>query len=222
MVCKKEMEMVRNTNESVGSLRPRPKKSLNDLAHELAAMLFTPLARWLQRINVSPNAITVFGFVFNLFAGGVLALGKLQLGAVLVIIGGALDGIDGLLARLSGQTSSYGAFLDSVLDRWSEVVVFLGLLFWHLRVDMPTEVILIYVALASSLLVSYTRARAEGVGAQCKRGLFTRFERIVVLVAGLILNQVTIALWVLAVFATFTAVQRIYFSWKYIKDNGIS
>ena len=214
--------MVRNSNESVSNLRQRSKKSVDDSAHELAATLFAPVAKWVQRINVSANTVTVFGFVFNLFAGGVLAMGKMQLGAILVIIGGLLDGVDGLLARLSGQASSFGAFLDSVLDRWSESVVFLGLLIWHVRADMPVEVILIYISLASSLLVSYTRARAEGIGAQCKRGLFTRLERVVVLVAGLILKQVTIALWILAVFATFTALQRIYFTWKYIKGNHIS
>ncbi len=213
--------MVRDSGESVGSLRPRSKKTLNDSAHELAALLFGPLARWLQRMNMSANAVTVFGFAFNVFGGIVLAFGKMQLAAVLITIGGLLDGIDGLLARLSGQASSYGAFLDSVLDRWSESVVFLGLLWWYLRADMPVEVILIYVSLASSLLVSYTRARAEGVGAQCKRGLFTRLERVVVLIAGLVLNQVPVVLWILAVFATWTALQRIYFTWKYIKVNHI-
>jgi CDP-diacylglycerol--glycerol-3-phosphate 3-phosphatidyltransferase len=179
------------------------------------------LARWLQRMNVSANAVTVFGFILNLLAGGVLMMGKMQLAAVLIVAGGLLDGLDGLLARLSDQVSPFGAFFDSVLDRWSESIVFLGLLVWYQRAGMPVEVILIYISLASSLLVSYTRARAEGVGAQCKRGLFTRLERVVVLVAGLVLQQVTIALWILAAFATITALQRIYFTWKYIQDHAI-
>jgi CDP-diacylglycerol--glycerol-3-phosphate 3-phosphatidyltransferase len=214
--------MARNSNESVGSLRQRSKKSLNDLAHELVATLFTPLAKWLQRMGVSANTVTLFGFIFNLFAGGVLVMGKMQLAAILIIVGGLLDGLDGLLARVSDQVSVFGAFFDSVLDRWSESVVFLGLLLWYQRTGLSAEVILIYISVVSSLLVSYTRARAEGVGAQCKRGLFTRLERVVVLIAGLVLQQVTIALWVLAVFATITALQRIYFTYKYIKNDAIN
>lgn len=214
--------MDREADESVGRLRQQANKSLNDLAHDLVATLFTPVARWLQRMNVSANLVTVLGFVLNVCAGGVLVIGRLQLAAILIAVGGTLDGLDGLLARLSGQVSSFGAFFDSVLDRWSESVVFLGLLVWYQRADMTVEVILIYVALVSSLLVSYTRARAEGVGAQCNRGLFTRLERVVVLVAGLVLQQVTIALWILAVFATFTAVQRIYLTWRYIRDHKIA
>ena len=212
--------MDRNSDESIGSLRQQPK-SLNDLAHDLVTTLFTPLARCLQRMRVSANTVTVLGFILNLCAGGVLVMGRMQFAAVLIAVGGLLDGLDGLLARLSGQVSSFGAFFDSVLDRWSEGVVFLGLLIWYQRADMTVEVILIYISLVSSLLVSYTRARAEGVGAQCKRGLFTRLERVVVLVAGLVLRQVTIALWILAVFATFTAVQRIYLTWRYIRDHEI-
>ncbi|MBN1579465.1 MAG: CDP-alcohol phosphatidyltransferase family protein [Anaerolineae bacterium] len=214
--------MARNSNESVGSLRQRSKRSLNDQAHELVATLFTPLAKWLQQMGVSANTVTLFGFIFNLLAGGVLVMGKIQLAAILITVGGLLDGLDGLLARVSAQVSPFGAFFDSVLDRWSEIVVFLGLLLWYQRAGLPVEVVLIYIAMASSLLVSYTRARAEGVGAQCKRGLFTRLERVVVLVAGLVLQQVTIALWILAVFATITALQRIYFTWKYIKGNAIN
>lgn len=207
-------------NDSVGSLS-RPKKSLNDMAHDLTATLFTPLARWLQRIGISANVVTVVAFAFNAIAGALLALGRMQMAGALIAIGGLLDGIDGLLARVSGQTSRYGAFLDSVLDRWSESMVFLGLLIWYLNSGSPAGVILTYVVLASSLLVSYTRARAEGIDVPCKEGIFTRLERVVVLVAGLILNQVIVVLWILAVFATFTALQRIYYTWKYVKEHHI-
>lgn len=211
-----------NSNESVGSLEDRPKKSLNDLAHDLAAAVLTPSARWLNKIGISANAVTAFALILNALGGAVLALGRFQLGALLVAVGGVLDGLDGLLARVSQNTSPFGAFLDSVLDRWSEVLAFLGLLIWYARMGGVMEVILIYFALASSLLVSYTRARAEGVGAQCKGGAFTRLERVIVFVAGLVLNQITIALWILAVFATFTAVQRIYLTWKYINENPVA
>ena len=90
---------------------------------------------------------------------------------------------------------------------------------WYSRSEMQMYEILSIVALASSLLVSYTRARAEGIGAECRRGLFTRLERVVVLVAGLVLGQMTIALWVIAVLSTLTALQRIYYTWQYVREN---
>ncbi len=210
--------MTRDTEESVGSL-PR-RKSLNDWAHDLAAWLFTPLARWLERVGISANAVTLLGFILNLAGGVALAWGyPSQIAAFLIIAGGILDGLDGLLARLSGQVTAFGAFFDSVLDRWSETVVFIGLVIGYLDMGQSVEIVLACVALASSLLVSYTRARAEGVGAQCREGFFTRFERVVVLVAGLMFNLIPLALGVLAVFATFTAIQRIYITWRYLQQH---
>ncbi len=205
----------------VNGLKKRPAKSLSDSAREVVGVLFLPLARWADRVGISANAVTVLGFVLNAIGGVMLSMGRFGLAAVLITLGGTLDGLDGLIARAAGKVSPFGAFLDSVLDRWSETVAFLGLLIWYLQAGKSAEVILIYVALASSLLVSYTRARAEGIGAQCKGGAFTRLERVIVFVAGLILNQMTIALWILAIFATLTALQRIYLTWKYIKNNPI-
>jgi len=183
------------------------------------ALVFTPLIRVLRRANVSPNAITVFGFALGLFGGVALALGYWRVAIVLIVASGLLDGVDGLLARQSQRVTRFGAFLDSVLDRWSDSALFLGLLIWYSSLDMHIQVILASTALASSLLVSYTRARAEGVGAQCKRGLFTRLERFIVLVAGLVLNLMTVALCVVAVLSTLTAIQRIYYTSEYIKAN---
>jgi len=211
--------MLRKANESVGSLRQPTQKSATDWAHEWMALVFTPLIRVLRRANVSPNAITVFGFALGLFGGVALALGYWRVAIVLIVASGLLDGVDGLLARQSQRVTRFGAFLDSVLDRWSDSALFLGLLIWYSSLDMHIQVILASTALASSLLVSYTRARAEGVGAQCKRGLFTRLERFIVLVAGLVLNLMTVALCVVAVLSTLTAIQRIYYTSEYIKAN---
>lgn len=211
--------MSSDLDPSIGSLKERQTKSLSDMARELVRVLFSPLARWADQVGISANAVTVFGFILNALGGVALALGRFYVGAALIALGGTLDGLDGLIARAAGKVTPFGAFLDSVLDRWSEVMAFGGLLFWYTHAGKSTEVFLIYVALASSLLVSYTRARAEGIGAQCKGGAFTRLERVIVFVAGLILDQMTIALWILAVFATLTALQRIYLTWKYIKNN---
>lgn len=210
--------MLRNANESVDSL-PRPiRKSLTDWAHE-SMVAFTPLARLLQRMNVSPNTITLFAFAFSVLGGVLLALGHWKASAAVIAFAGLLDGVDGLLARLTQQTSRFGAFLDSVLDRWSDSAFYIGLLIWYSQQGAHVQEILVIVSLASSLLVSYTRARAEGIGAQCRRGLFTRLERFIALVAGLVLNQMTIALYVVAILSTFTAVQRVYYTWKYVRTH---
>ena len=214
-----DKRVLRKTNESAEQMRQPAKKSLTDLAHEWMAILFAPLARVLQRLHVTPNMITVLGAALGVGGGVALALGNWPVAVGLLVVSGFLDGVDGLLARYSQQASLFGAFLDSVLDRWSDSSIFIGLLIWYSRAGMQTQVALAGISLASSVLVSYTRARAEGVGAQCKRGLFTRLERFAAVLAGLVLNQMGIALWVIAVLSTFTALQRIYFTSKYIGEN---
>ncbi|HEX9116884.1 MAG TPA: CDP-alcohol phosphatidyltransferase family protein, partial [Anaerolineae bacterium] len=108
----------------------------------------------------------------------------------------------------------FGAFLDSTLDRWAEVLIYGALVWTSLKAHQDQGVMLATAAMAFSLLVSYTRARAEGVGLRCKDGLFTRFERLAVLIAGLILNQVQIALWIITLLAGITALQRIWLTWQ--------
>jgi CDP-diacylglycerol--glycerol-3-phosphate 3-phosphatidyltransferase len=216
---RKASPMFSDANEPASSLSQSRKRSLTDWAHEWMTILFTPVSKCLQRLNISPNAITVLGLIFGLGGGVALATGYWKVAAGLIIVSGFMDGIDGLLARQSQKITPFGAFLDSVLDRWSDSAIFLGLVIWYSRMGMQPQVILAGVALASSLLVSYTRARAEGIGAQCKRGWFTRLERIITLVAGLILNLMNVALWVLAVLSTFTAIQRIYYTARYVQTH---
>jgi CDP-diacylglycerol--glycerol-3-phosphate 3-phosphatidyltransferase len=207
--------MLRNVNEVANRL----KNPTSDWAHELMEIAFAPLVKVLQRLNISPNAITICGMALSLLAGVFLALGQRWIALGFIVLSGFLDGFDGLLARQTQRTSRFGAFLDSVLDRWSDSALLLGLLSWYSGQGLHTETILSGTALASSLLVSYTRARAEGIGAQSRRGLCTRLERFVLLIAGLVLNQMTIALWVLSILSTFTALQRIYFTWKYVEAH---
>ncbi len=207
--------MSRNADGSAPSLA----KSPTDLAHELMPVFFSPLARGLERLNISPNTITVIGAGLALLGGAALALDRRYAALVLIVLSGFMDGMDGLLARQTQRTTRFGAFLDSVLDRWADSAILIGLSLHYLQLERHTEVVLASVALAASLLVSYTRARAEGVGAQCRRGLFTRLERFITLVTGLVLNQMTIALWVWATLSLFTAGQRIYYTWKYIREN---
>jgi CDP-diacylglycerol--glycerol-3-phosphate 3-phosphatidyltransferase len=209
--------MSRNENDRTGSLSLPRSKSLSDWMRSHLSSLLVPLAHWLDQVGISPNAITVCGVLLSLCAGIVLAFGYWTAGAALIAASGFMDGLDGLLARYAKKSTQFGAFLDSVLDRWSDGAIFIGVLAWYARADMPAYAILSSVALLTSLLVSYTRARAEGIGAQCRRGLFTRLERLVAVVIGLVLHQMTVALWVIAVLSTFTALQRIYFTYKYVK-----
>ena len=188
--------------------------TLTDLARKWMRWLLEPLARLINRTGISPNLLTVMGFVLTVGVAYVLATGHLQIGGVLLALAGLFDALDGTLARLAGRRSRFGAFLDSTVDRFSEAVIFMGLLVHYTQHGGRQESFLIYATLVGSLMVSYARARAESIGIECKGGVLTRFERAVVLVVGLILNQMLITLWIMAVLSNFTALQRIYLVWR--------
>jgi len=188
--------------------------TLTDLVRKWMRWLLDPLARLINRTGISPNLLTVMGFVLTVGVAYVLATGHLQIGGVLLALAGLFDALDGTLARLAGRRSRFGAFLDSTVDRFSEAVIFMGLLVHYTQHGGRQESFLIYATLVGSLMVSYARARAESIGIECKGGVLTRFERAVVLVVGLILNQMLITLWIMAVLSNFTALQRIYLVWR--------
>ncbi len=190
------------------------RPTLTDLARKWLSWLLEPLARLIIRTGISPNLLTVIGFVLTVGVAYVLATGHLQIGGVLLIVAGTFDALDGTVARLADRKSRFGAFLDSTVDRLSEAVLFLGLLVYYTRQGGRPESFLIYATIVGSLMVSYARARAESLGIECKRGILTRFERTVVLVVGLILDQMLIALWIMAVLSNFTALQRMYHVWR--------
>ncbi|UCC78029.1 MAG: CDP-alcohol phosphatidyltransferase family protein [Anaerolineales bacterium] len=171
---------------------------------------------------MSPNSLTMVGYVLSLLVMYVLATGQLQLGGVLVAVAAMFDALDGAVARAMGTTSTFGAFFDSVIDRYSEATVLFGLLLWYQGRAAEQEVALIYVTLLGSLMVSYARARAEGLGIACKVGWLTRFERVALLSIGLILQHVRLVLWVMAVLTNVTALQRVYHVWRVSRaeDDG--
>jgi len=175
---------------------------------ERARRAIAPLVSVLARLGLTPNMLTVTGVVLNAGVGAVIAAGFVQVGGFLLILTSAFDLLDGALAKATGRGSKFGAFLDSTLDRYSEAFVLLGLLWLSVQRNLTADVFLVYIVIVGSLMVSYTRARAEGLGLECRVGLFGRPERIAVLCLGLILNLVTIALIILAALTHFTAVQR--------------
>lgn len=171
-------------------------------------VLLESIARPIARTGLSPNALTLCGFLATAGVAYVLALGHERVAGLLLIPVALLDALDGALARLTGKATAFGAFFDSTLDRFAEIALYLGLLYLYRGAVL--EMVLIYLAITGSLMVSYARARAEGLGIECKVGLFTRLERLAVLVVGLILEQTLLALIVLAIFSNLTALQRIW------------
>ncbi|MGC9435573.1 MAG: CDP-alcohol phosphatidyltransferase family protein [Methanomicrobiales archaeon] len=175
----------------------------------LRARVDGPLARVAGvagRIGLTPNRLTAAGFLLMAGAGLLCAGGRFVGAGLLVVLSGACDALDGSLARLRGSETTFGAFLDSFLDRYGEIALFAGLLVWY--AGSPTESFLVFAAVTGSLMVSYARARAEGAGIACCIGLCTRLERMAILIAGLVSGFMIVALAILTVLTHTTALQR--------------
>lgn len=183
-------------------------------ARDVSRPALEAAGRWLAKWNISPDAVTYLGLVLTIGVAVLAAMGEIRWAGVAYIVAALCDALDGTLARVSGKGSRFGAFLDSSIDRFEESIVFLGLSIYYARVGGLYEIPLILVVSVGSLMVSYTRARAEAVGVACKVGFMTRPPRVVVMIAGMILDQVLIALIVLAITSLFTAFHRMYHVWK--------
>jgi CDP-diacylglycerol--glycerol-3-phosphate 3-phosphatidyltransferase len=200
--------------------------NLPDIRRNLAYRITSPLVRILSKSGIAPNTLTLTNLALNIVAAYVIATGHFLLGGVLVLVSGLFDLLDGALARFTKQTTKFGAVLDSTVDRISEAATLCGLLIWYVPQEGTTlEIVLVLVVLIGSFLVSYIRARAEGVGWQCQVGLFTRAERVIVLAVGLLVNRILVhgvfvALCVLAVFVFITVVQRLIYIWKQARIEG--
>lgn len=174
-----------------------------------------PLAGFVADLGVPPTAITVGGLVFSVLAALSLGTGHLPRAAILLLVAGVCDMIDGAAARAGNTASSRGAFLDSTIDRYSDAVVLLGALHYYLvRSPSGPEALtagVILVALAGSMLTSYTRARAEAIGQDCRVGIAERSERMILLILGALFgpDALRVALWVLAIVSHVTAIQRV-------------
>lgn len=167
-----------------------------------------PLVEWLAERQVTPNQVTAAALALSLLAALCIGAGWLRLGAVVLIVAGLGDLVDGMLARATDQTSPFGAFFDSTLDRLSEGAVLAAVASRFASDGRPLLVALVVVALLGSLLVSYTRARAEALGVECAVGLMSRAERMVLLIAGLLLGLLGPAILLLAVLTLYTVGQR--------------
>jgi CDP-diacylglycerol---glycerol-3-phosphate 3-phosphatidyltransferase len=170
-----------------------------------------PVANFLLKLGVTPNMITALGFLLSGVTAFFAATGHFTVAGILLVVGGPLDVVDGTMARMIGKPSAYGAFIDSVTDRYSELVVLGGLLYYYAVNQNTVACLLVFLAAAGSVLVSYIKSRAESVGYTAKVGILSRVERIIVLAPCLVFNIPIVAMWILAIGANFTAIQRLLF-----------
>lgn len=190
--------------------------NLSQARHIVEERTTVHLVNILSGTRITPNTLTIAGFLVSVAAGVAIAVEYLLLGGGLVIFSGIFDMLDGSLARAKGQNTKFGALLDSTLDRLGEAVVLSGLLFLYLDKDLTLEPILIYITFVTSVSVSYVRARAEGLGLKCEVGIFTRAERVIVLTLGIFLTHwideaIVVALSILATLAFVTVLQRLIY-----------
>lgn len=188
-----------------------------------ADYLTRPAARFLARTSITPNTITWSGFLLSVGAAALIATGYPFTAGFVVLVAGLFDLLDGALARLTNQVTRFGAILDSTIDRLAEAALLLGILILFAREQSFLGILLAGIALPGSFLVSYIRARAEAAGLECQVGLFTRGERVIVLVLGLLLSRfdyaLITALGILILFSFITVVQRIFHVWRQTKAD---
>jgi phosphatidylglycerophosphate synthase len=183
--------------------------------------VFDPVARLLLRMGARPNHMTVLGLGVSVAAAYVFSVGRLRWGAVLLAVAGLFDFFDGAVARLAGSDSDYGAFLDSVVDRYSDVAVLLGILVYYQQRNDTTGAVLTMATLAGTVMTSYTKARAQSIGVRCDIGVIERPERLIVLIAGATFHLLTPAMALLAVLTNVTALQRIIYTRRIARDTAL-
>ena len=191
--------------------KPMPiRKTLTDYLRLWFKWFLDPVGGFFNRLGITPNMMTMLGLIGNSIGAYYLARGEMLKGGLFVLLMTPIDALDGTMARLRGESSDFGAFVDSVSDRYAELIIYGGLLYYFLSEGDPLRGLLVFGAAAGSVLVSYVKARAEALGYEAKVGLLTRVERYLVLAPSLVFNQPFVGLAIIAVFANITAFQRIW------------
>jgi len=175
------------------------------------------IVRWLALSRIHPNVLTFLGLVINILAAWMFARGKF-VGAGLVVVGaGLFDMVDGRVARATDRVTRFGGFFDSVLDRYSDLALFMGLLVYYASINRYSYIVLTAVVMTGSVMVSYTRARAENSIPKCKVGFLERPERVVLVIIGALFNRMAQVLWVIAVLSNITVIHRMIYTWQEAK-----
>ncbi len=172
------------------------------------------MVRGISLLGVNPNLLTFVGFLITLLAAYFLAEGRFFDAGIVIIFSGVFDMLDGRLARITNKVTKFGAFFDSVLDRYSDMALFLGLLIHYARIEEMTYLVLAGVVMMGAVMTSYTRARAESLIPLCKVGFMERPERLVLIIIGALFNKMAPVLWVMAIMSNLTVVHRIVYTWR--------
>jgi len=175
------------------------------------------IVRGLALSRIHPNVLTFLGLVINIGAAYLLSIGSFRWAGVVIIGAGIFDMVDGRVARETNRVTRFGGFFDSVLDRYSDLALLIGLLVWYGASNRPFYVVLTALSMAASVMISYTRARAENTIPTCKVGFMERPERVVLLILGALTDRMAPVLWVIAVLGNLTVVHRMIFTWQETK-----
>ncbi len=172
------------------------------------------MVRGISLLGVSPNLLTLVGFLITLLAAWFLSQGRFFDAGIVIIFSGIFDMLDGRVARVTRSETPFGAFFDSVLDRYSDMALFLGLLIHYARAEQMTYLVLSGIVMIGAVMTSYTRARAESLIPLCKVGFMERPERLVLIIIGALSGKMAPVLWVMAVMSNLTVIHRIVYTWK--------
>lgn len=206
--------------QSSSETSPQEKETLTDILRRRTFFIVDPIVTLLARLHVSPNTLTIAGMLAHFLLAWLIAQGEMRWAAAGVMLIAPLDALDGALARKRGLSQgNFGAFLDSTLDRLAEIILFGGFIFYYVAQDNAWMLATAYIAISGSLMVSYTRARAEALGHSAKVGVLSRVERYVVLTLALLLNLPAVALIIIAVFTYITVAQRVFHVWVQARSS---
>jgi len=175
------------------------------------------IVRWLALSRIHPNVLTFLGLVINIVAAYLFAAGSFRWAGAVVIGAGLFDMVDGRVARETNRVTRFGGFFDSVLDRYSDLALLMGLLVYYASINRFFYVVLTAIVMTGSVMVSYTRARAENTIPKCKVGFLERPERVVLLIIGALFDRMAPVLWVIAVLANLTVIHRMIYTWQETK-----
>ena len=198
---------------------PSNPQTFTDRLRKRFQTVLNAIASFLLKLGLTPNAVTIIGCLGTLSASVLIARGSLTWGGILALFWVVFDAFDGSMARLSGKVSKFGAFLDSSLDRYAELFILGGLLYFFIERQQPFPALLTFIAAGGSLMVSYTRARAQSLGYEAKIGILSRVERFIVLIPCLLLHIPTAAMVILAIFTNITAIQRMLYVFKHSQEE---
>jgi CDP-diacylglycerol---glycerol-3-phosphate 3-phosphatidyltransferase len=193
---------------------PNKPRTVTRMIGDACGVIIDLIVRGLALARISPNVLTFLGLVINVCAAYLFALGHFR-GAALVVIGaGLFDMVDGRVARATDRVTRFGGFFDSVLDRYSDLALFIGLLVYYASINRFGYIVLTAVVMTGSVMISYVRARAENTIPKCKVGFLERPERVVLIIIGGLFNRIAAVLWVIAVLSNLTVIHRMIYTWR--------